>query len=167
MFAGTVVQGPVSLSRDPGDWAEFSCTVACSHTMDWYVEGYSGDITDTCSMTLDGMMVCKEVTQACTSTSSPTGYTETLRVLAKPELASTNIAVQCAAVSLSPPTPNNCPPFLAYSRYALLSGKTSVMPVPTNVIILFNLVRPLPTEPPTTPSPSPTPVVCPTAVQGE
>ena len=110
------------MTTDVNEWAEFRCTVACSHSIDWYVEGYSGDISATCSSTLDGMMVCKEVTRDCSSTSATTGYTETLRVLAKPELASSSIAVQCAAISQSGPTINNCPPFLSYSRYALLNG---------------------------------------------
>ncbi len=117
------MESPVDTSRGPGEWAEFTCSVACSHSIDWYVEGYLGDITDVCSATNNGMMVCKVVTQSCSSTTSTFGYIETLRVLAKPELASSNIAVQCAAVSRSAPTSNNCPPFLAYSRYALLSGE--------------------------------------------
>lgn len=113
------------MSRAPGEWAEFTCSVACSHSIDWYVEGYSGDITNACSAIVDGMMVCRETTQSCSSTSSTNGgYTEILRVLAKPELASTSIAVQCAAISLNPLLSNNaCPPNLAYSRYALLTGK--------------------------------------------
>ena len=122
-YTATVLHNPVDTSREPGEWAEFTCSVACSHSIDWYVEGYSGDITSTCSAQSNGMMVCRVVTQSCSSTTSTFGYTETLRVLAKPELASSNIAVQCAAVSRSSLSSNNCPPFLAYSRYALLSGK--------------------------------------------
>lgn len=121
------MRGPVDASRVPGEWAEFTCTVACSHSIDWYVEGYLGDITDTCSDTNNGMMVCKLVTQACSSPTSTFGYIETLRVLAKPELASSSIAVQCAAVSHSAPSRDNCPPFLAYSRYALLEGKAIIL----------------------------------------
>ncbi len=117
------MEGPVSLTRDSEEWAEFSCTVACSHSIDWYVEGHPGDITDTCTTVLNGMMVCKEVVRSCSSVTSTGGYTERLRLQAKPELASSNVAVQCAAVSRSLPTSNNCPPFLVYSRYALLSGR--------------------------------------------
>lgn len=117
----------MSRTTDAGEWAEFRCSVACSHSIDWYVEGYSGDISDTCSTTRDGMMVCKEVTQACSSISSTAGYTEILRVLAKPELASSSIAIQCAAISLSAPAVNSCPPFLSYSRYALLTGKLETL----------------------------------------
>ena len=119
----TISEGPTSLSRNPEDWAEFTCSVACSHSIDWYVEGFPGDITDTCSTTLNGMMVCKEVVQSCSSTTSTETYTERLRLLAEPELASTSVAVQCAALSRSTPAPNNCPPFLVYSRYALLTGE--------------------------------------------
>ena len=118
-----MIRGPVDTSTGPGEWAEFICSVACSHSIDWYVEGYLGDITDTCSATNNGMMVCKVVTRSCSSPTSTFGYTETLRVLAKPELASSGIAVQCAAVSRSAPSRDNCPPFLAYSRYALLNGE--------------------------------------------
>jgi len=97
--------------------------VACTHTIDWYVEGYTGDITTTCSNVLDGMMVCRIASRNCSSTSSTTGYMETLRVLAKSELAGSSVAVQCAAVSRSGFVEGDCPPFLTYSRYALLTGK--------------------------------------------
>lgn len=121
--AGTILRGPRSTSSDAGEWTEFTCSVACTHSIDWYVESYRGDITTTCSAIANDMMVCKEVTQDCSSSTSTTGYTETLRLLAKPELASSGITVQCAAISLSAPTSTNCPPFLSYSRYALLTGK--------------------------------------------
>ena len=123
LFSALVLQNPADTSQEPGEWAEFTCSVACSHSINWFVEGYVGDITTACSAVGTSMMVCKTVTQQCSSPTSTFGYSETLRVLAKPELASTNIAVQCAAVSRSAPNTNNCPPFLAYSRYALLSGK--------------------------------------------
>lgn len=121
--AATVLQqGPVDVTSDPGQWVQFTCSVACSHSIDWYVESYVQDITTSCSDTADGMMVCKEVTQPCTSSTSTGYHTERLRVLAKPEIAGTNLTVQCAAISRSAPTASDCPPFLSYSRYALLSG---------------------------------------------
>lgn len=123
-FAATILDGPVSVSSDPGEWAVFSCTVACGYTIDWYVEGYLGDITDTCSTTLNGMMACTEVVHACSFPTSTEGYTERLRLLAKSQLASSNVAVQCAALSQSTSiSSSGCPPFLAYSRYALLTGE--------------------------------------------
>lgn len=123
-FSATIMEGPVSVTRDPEEWAEFTCTVACSHSIDWYVEGYLGDISSTCSDTLNGMMACTEVVRGCPSPSSTQGYTERLRLLAKSELAASSVAVQCAALSRSATISNDdCPPFLAYSRYALLTGE--------------------------------------------
>lgn len=132
-FSATIEDGPVSVTRDPNEWAEFSCTVACSHRINWFVEGYHGDITGACTSTRNGMMVCTEVVRACSSTTSTQGYTERLRLLAKPELASSSVAVQCAAISRSTSVSlNDCPPFLSYSRYALLTGKHA-----TDVIVIL------------------------------
>ena len=101
--------------------------MACSHSIDWYVEGHSGDVTETCTQEiLEGntdSIVCKEVTQPCSSKTSTSGYVEKLRLLATPEMAATSVAVQCAAVSRSLPTGQECNPFLSYSRYALLTGE--------------------------------------------
>ena len=121
------MDSPGIQSKHPGEWAEFTCSVSCSHSIDWYVEGYSGDITNTCSTELDGITVCKEVTQSCSSNSATSGYKETLRVLATPKMASSSVAVQCAAISkdLSVLLGPKCNPFLSYSRYALLTGKDS------------------------------------------
>lgn len=117
-----VIDGPVGLNRQPGQWAEFNCTVACTHSIDWYMEGHLGDVTETCTMSLQsGLMVCKEVVQECPEPISNTGYTERLRVKVSEQLAGSRIAVQCAGVALSFST-NNCPPALSYSRFALLRG---------------------------------------------
>ena len=121
--ADPVVRGPHVRSKSPGEWAEFECKVACSHSIDWYVEGYNGYITESCSSTRNGLRACRQVTQPCSSTTSTADYVETLRVLAESELASSSIAVQCAAVSLSLPIGKQCTPFLSYSRYSLLAGR--------------------------------------------
>lgn len=120
----TIVDGPVSVTRNPEEWAEFTCTVACTHSIDWYVEGYIGDISETCSATLNGMMACTEVVRECSSISSTEGFTKRLRLLAKSELASTSVAVQCSAIVSQTDSTATCPPpSLSYSRYALLIGE--------------------------------------------
>ncbi len=122
--ASVVTQGPVNLTRRPMEWAEFTCSVSCSHSIDWYLEGYQGDITEICSEANDEMTMtaCKQVNQTCSSITSTEDYTETLHVSASQEFAGSSIAVQCAAISHTL-SPDNCPPFLVYSRFALLSGK--------------------------------------------
>lgn len=129
--AAPVVKSPGIQSKDPGEWAEFTCSVDCSHSIDWYVEGHSGDVTVTCTPDiLEGKSeatMCKEVTRPCSSKTSTSGYVEKLRVLATEEMADSSVAVQCAAVSRSLPIGPQCKPFLAYSRYALLTGKSMHM----------------------------------------
>ena len=87
------------------------------------MEGFIGDITSICTDRQDGMVACKEILQSCSSATSTQVHTERLRVLARQELASSNLAVQCAAVSRSTIITNSCPPFLLYSRFALLTSE--------------------------------------------
>lgn len=72
------------------------------------------------------MMVCKETRHECMA-GGASNYSETLRVLAKAEHAGSKIAVQCSAVSRSGifenRNRNSCEPYIAFSRFALLSGK--------------------------------------------
>jgi len=102
------------------EWAEFSCQVACTHTIDWYVEDYSGDITYSC-MAMDGMRVCREVVRNC---SSGRGFVERLRVLPDHSHAASSLTIQCAATAINF-QPGNCPPNVVFSRFALLNGKLS------------------------------------------
>ena len=126
--ANVIIDGPRSSSTGVGEWAEFNCTVACTHTVDWYAEGYDGDITESCTGMVGGMMICREIVQTCTAPTS-TGLTETLRILASEMHAGTSIAVQCAAFARNFVI-SNCPPNLSYSRYALLTSKCGRDPTP-------------------------------------
>ena len=136
-YAAVIRQGPTSLTRDPEEFAYFTCTVECSHSIDWYVEGFIGDITSICADGQDGMVACKEVLQSCSSATSTQLYTERLRILARQDLASSNLAVQCAAVSRSTIIVNSCPPFLLYSRFALLTSEYSVVSVSKALYLSF------------------------------
>ena len=112
------------MTRAPGEWAEFNCTVNCNYNIEWYIEGHRGDVTESCSSIVGGMMLCKQVTRTCSSFTDTGGYTETFRVLAKSEHAGSNLAVQCLAVSRIYRDPDDdCPPSLSFSRYSLFTGK--------------------------------------------
>ena len=96
--------------------------MACTHDIDWFVEGYQTDITEMCSDTRNNMMVCTQTTQECTQ-SSTTGFSKQLSLLAKDEISGSKIAVQCVAVSRTYTPGETCIPFIEYSRFAFLNGK--------------------------------------------
>lgn len=119
-----IVEGPSNIAADMGLWANFTCSVSCDHFINWFVEGYPSDISTTCSDTHNSLMVCKQTRNVCTP-GGASNYSETLRVLAKAEHAGSKIAVQCAAVSRGIIlNRTSCNPFITYSRFALLSGKS-------------------------------------------
>ena len=123
------MQGPTSTSQAVGKWAEFNCTVACTHSINWYIEGYSGEIANSCNTMQGGMKVCTEVVHQCQDETSTTGYTENLRVMVSEELAGSRIAVQCAGLALSFST-SSCTPIISYSIMAFLtSNKTECIDV--------------------------------------
>ena len=90
------------------------------------MEGYAHDIEDLCTETRDGMMVCRERVTDIQNCNLETGYTEMLYILASEAVQMQRIAVQCSATYRSLPTPNDCPPYLAYSRYAFLDGMSMI-----------------------------------------
>lgn len=118
LCVAVVLQGPVSISREVGEWAEFNCTVACSHSIIWYREGYSDEITENCTPALD-LRMCKEVVEQCSPYGN--GYMERLRIMVGEELAGSSLAVQCAGLARSFSS-SECPPSLAYSFFSFLTG---------------------------------------------
>lgn len=120
----------------PGEWGNFSCSVACTHAIDWYVEGYAHDITALCTETRDGMMVCRQRITDLQNCDSRGRYTEMLYIMAGEAVQSQRIAVQCGATSRSLPTADDCPPYLAYSRYAFLNGMFMLIPDSTYLTTL-------------------------------
>lgn len=117
------MDGPSNLTVQPGQWGNFTCRVACTHTVNWYVEGYNrGDIMTTCSETLSGQTICMETTRNCPTETSTTGFVSTLRVLATEEFAGMDIAVQCSAVGTRIFTDPCDPPYLTFSRFSSLRG---------------------------------------------
>ena len=125
-FTAVILDGPSNLTVRTGEWGNFSCTVACSHAIDWFVEGYAHDIEDLCTETRDGMMVCRERVTDIQNCNLETGYTEMLYILASEAVQMQRIAVQCGATYRYLPTSNDCPPYLAYSRYAFLDGMSMI-----------------------------------------
>lgn len=122
-FTVIIADGPVNMLASPGQWANFSCTVSCSYDIDWFVEGYSTDISETCTETRDGMMVCVETTQECSTTTSTSYFSQRLSLLAKDEKAGSQIAVQCVALSTVYMPDATCFPDIQYSKFAFLTGK--------------------------------------------
>ena len=125
-----IIDGPSNLTVQPGEWGNFTCSVACTHFVDWYVEGFeTGEISRTCSETLSDQTACMETVQPCASQTSTAEFVSRLRVLATNEFAGMNIAVQCSAIAHTFPSPSDpCPPpYLSFSRFSSLRGIVCLM----------------------------------------
>ncbi len=123
-----IVNGPGSARAQPGQWANFTCTVDCSRDIDWYVEGYRSDISEECVDTGNNMMVCTRILQDCSTSMSTSGRTQQLSIMANTDIAGLRIAVQCAAIleMYDPVSPDPCNPYIVYSRLAYLNGEFKV-----------------------------------------
>ena len=126
-LVGVIKKGPMSVTRELGQWAEFNCTMACTHTIDWYMEGYRGDVSETCTALFqeENVKVCKESEQPCQDVTGSHGYTGTLRVLVTEEMAGSSIAVQCGGVALRF-SEEECPPMSVFSLVSYLKGTSSI-----------------------------------------
>ena len=95
-----IMKGPMSVTREVGQWAEFNCTMVCTHSINWYMEGYHGDVSETCTAMFqeENVKVCKEMVQPCQDLTGTHGYTGTLRVLVTEEMADSSIGpvLQCS-----------------------------------------------------------------------
>ncbi len=122
------MNGPGSARAQPGQWANFTCTVDCSRDIDWYVEGYRSDISEECVDTGNNMMVCTRILQDCSTPMSTSGRTQQLSIMANTDIAGLRIAVQCAAIleMYDPVSPDPCNPYIVYSRLAYLNGEFKV-----------------------------------------
>ena len=122
-IAAVIIKGPTSVTRELGLWAEFNCTMACTHSIDWYMEGYRGDVSEICTTMFEkeNVNVCKESVQPCQDLTGIHGYTGTLRVLVTEEMAGSSIAVQCGGVAMIF-SGEECPPSSVYSFIGYLTG---------------------------------------------
>ncbi len=119
-----IIDGPRSATVNVGEYAEFTCKVECTHTVDWHTEGYTEGITQSCTQMVGGMMACREVLESCSDPSS-TGNKERLRIMPGAQHAGSSIAIQCSATAINFRL-DNCPPNLSFSRFVLLRGENNI-----------------------------------------
>ena len=164
----------MSVTGELGQWAEFNCTMACTHSICWYMEGYHGEVSETCTAMFqeENVKVCKELVQPCQDLTSSHGYTGTLRVLVTEEMASSSIAVQCGGVA-SIFSEEECPPIIVFSSVSYLNGTSLIDQgnMCTHTQTMFSFIPlslcTVPVIPVAVPSlPTPSPVVCLSVVQG-
>lgn len=75
------------------------------------------------------MMVCRQRVTDVQNCNPNDGYTEMLYIMAGEAIQSQRIALQCGATARSLSlSSNDCPPYLAYSRYAFLNGTFMIIP---------------------------------------
>ena len=112
--AATVIDSPSNLTKMPGQYANFTCTVPCTHRIDWFVEGHPYSLRGM----VDDFEYQKRVISQCTAPDGSGEYAESLDILTTLELDQT--ALQCAAQAIS--TVGDCSQQLSYSRFAVLTG---------------------------------------------
>ena len=166
----------MSVTGELGQWAEFNCTMACTHSICWYMEGHGGEISETCTTMFqeDNVNVCKESVRPCQDHTSSHGFTGTLRVLVTEKMAGSYIAVQCGGVALIF-SEEDCPPIIVFSSVSYLNGTLLIAQSNTCICVhthtMFSFIPlslcTVPAIPVATPSlPSPSPVICPSVMQG-